>query len=61
MPISPAEQAILDRLRAGIAAAAARIRDLIDNPPDDAAFDTQLDDIATGLEALSPPVTPPTP
>lgn len=59
MAISVAEQAIVDRFNAATSAIAAKIQGLIDNPPaDDAEFNSQLQTIATGLEALGAPGTP---
>lgn len=62
MAISTAEQALLQRFDAATSALAAKIQELIDNPPDDAEFDTRLAAIADGLEAMGktvpPPVTP---
>ncbi len=58
MPLSTAEQAIVNRFNAATSAVAARIQALIDNPPDDAAFDAELSSIAAGLEAMGSPAQP---
>lgn len=61
--ISPAEQALLDRLTtavSGVAGIAQQLRDLQANPPaDDAEFDSKLDGLITQLEtATKAPVVP---
>lgn len=56
--ISPAEQAILDRMNAATSAVAEKIRNLIANTAaDDPAFNAELLKIADGLDALVAPET----
>lgn len=55
---STAEQAIIDRFNTATNVVAARIRELVSNPPDDTEFNAQLESIASGLEALGAPGTP---
>jgi hypothetical protein len=58
MPISAAEQAIIDRFKVAIATVATKMQALIDGSLEDAEFDTQLQDLVTGLEQLGAPSAP---
>lgn len=59
MALSAAEQALIERFNVATNAIAAKIQQLIDNPPaDDAEFNSVLQGIATGLEALGAPGSP---
>lgn len=56
MPLSTAEQAIIDRFNTATSAVAQKIRDLMANPPaDDVEFNVALSAIADGLDALGAP------
>lgn len=63
MALTSAEQQVVDRFNAATSAIAAKIKDLIANPPSEAEFTKQLTAIADGLDALGAPGTPlpPTP
>ena len=60
--MSPEETAIIERFNVATTAVATKLRDLVANPPaNDAEFNSALEGIATGLEALgsggtAPPV-----
>lgn len=59
MPLSDAEQALIERFNLATSAVAQRIKDLVANPPaNDAEFNTQLTSIADGLDALGKPGEP---
>lgn len=58
MALTPEQQAIAKRFDDATTAVAAKIRDLIANPPSQAEFLTRLGEIATGLEQLGAPGQP---
>lgn len=59
MALSAAEQTIVDRFNTATSAVAAKIQQLIDNPPaDDAEFNARLQELADGLDKLGQPGQP---
>ena len=59
MAISSAEAQLISRFNDATNSIAAKIQGLINDPPDDAEFNTQLSAIAAGLEALGANGEPP--
>ena len=60
MALSASETALIERFNVATSALAAKIQQLIDNPPpDDAEFNNVLAGIAAGLEALGQNGAPP--